>query len=151
MATAVAISSVVCCAAPDREQAMDPDAAGLHCVGGCGSGVAVAGTGAPHPSIHPWVGVGGCVDPWKRRFPWVDGRDEEGGRPEVGMGPRTGRRGRRWGWGSAAAAKIGEESGVGKRSSLRAASPGSTRESGHGLALVYGEGHRRLGRRRIEI
>ena len=41
--TAVAISGVVRCAAPDREQAVDTDAAGLHHAGGCGSG---AGSGA---------------------------------------------------------------------------------------------------------
>ena len=76
------------------------------------------------------------MDPWKRGFPWVNGRDEEGGRSAAGVGMgRTRRRGRRCGWGSTAAAEIGEESGVGKRSSLRAASRGSTRESGHGLDL----------------
>ena len=119
---------VVCRATPIRPASIvqvDPDVADLHRTGGCGSGAAIARTGEPHPSIHPWVGVGGWVDPWKRGFPWVDGRDEEGGRSVAGMGMgRTGRRGRRWGWGSTVAAEIGEESGVGEEEQFVGSSAG---------------------------
>lgn len=81
-----------------REKGVDPGASGLHRAAGCGSGAVVAGTGAPHPPLHPsihhpWVGG------WKARVPWVDGRAQL--TREVAR--RRGREGRRWEWGDGVA------------------------------------------------
>lgn len=97
-ATAAASSGV---GVVHREKGVDPGASGLHRAAGCGSGAVVAGTGAPHPPLHPsihhpWVGG------WKARVSmggWTSSADE-GGRPAagerrsaVGMGRRGRRRG----------------------------------------------------------